>query len=70
MRAALDHFGVDAGHCALVGDTAADVGAARAAGVRAILVPNEATLVEEIEHAPEVARSLAAAVQMLIGGHA
>lgn len=70
VHAALEHFGADAGRCVLVGDTAADVGAARAAGVRAILVPNEATRVEEIERTPEVAPTLAAAVHMVIGGDA
>ncbi len=65
---ALRHFGVRPEHAALIGDTRADIDAARAAGIRAILVPNPATRIEEIETAPAVAPTLDAAVCMLIGG--
>jgi beta-phosphoglucomutase-like phosphatase (HAD superfamily) len=53
--------------CTLIGDIGADVDAARAAGARAILVPGPATLSEEIESAPEVAPSLDAAVDLILG---
>jgi D-glycero-D-manno-heptose 1,7-bisphosphate phosphatase len=51
--------------CALIGDTAADLAAARAAGVRAVLVPNAATLRAEISAAAEVDVDLEAAVRRL-----
>jgi D-glycero-D-manno-heptose 1,7-bisphosphate phosphatase len=53
--------------CVLVGDTGADVGAALAAGVRAILVPNSATRSEEVHAAPEIARDLDAAALRALG---
>lgn len=67
MRAA-EALGVAPSECALIGDTAADVGAAIAAGARAILVPNDVTRREEIAEAPEVASDLEAAVARLLGG--
>jgi HAD superfamily hydrolase (TIGR01662 family) len=67
VERALRHLAVPPQRCALVGDTEADVEAARAAGVRAVLVPNGATRVEEIERAPDVAPTLDAAARMLIG---
>jgi histidinol-phosphate phosphatase family protein len=67
LRAA-DALGVAPTECALVGDTGADVAAARAAGVRAVLVPNAVTRRDEIVAAPEVAHDLGAAVDLLLGG--
>jgi len=52
--------------CALIGDTGADVAAARAAGVRAILVPTAVTRRDEIAAAPEVAPDLLAATSRLL----
>ena len=69
LRAALA-LGVEPSECALIGDTGADVGAALAAGARGVLVPNARTRAEEIARAPEVARDLAAAVDLLLGGGA
>jgi hypothetical protein len=43
------------------------VQAARAAGARGILVPTPVTRPDEIAEAPEVATSLAAAVDLLLG---
>ena len=43
VLAAADALGVDPADCALVGDIGADVGAAAAAGARAVLVPTPVT---------------------------
>ena len=64
---AAEALGVAPADCALVGDTGADVAAARAAGARGVLVPNAVTRREEIEAASEVACDLAAAVDLLLG---
>jgi histidinol-phosphate phosphatase family protein len=53
--------------CVLVGDTGADVGAALAAHVRPILVPNRATRSDEVHAAPEVARDLDSAALRALG---
>ena len=60
-------LGVAPGECAVIGDTGADVEAARAAGARGVLVPNAGTRPEEIAAAPEVAADLPAAVALLLG---
>lgn len=39
LRFAADHFGVDSSECLMVGDSANDVKAARAAGFRVVVVP-------------------------------
>jgi HAD superfamily hydrolase (TIGR01662 family) len=59
---------VDPVRCAMVGDIGADVEAARAAGMRGILVPTARTRAEEVAAAPEVARSFADAVDRLLAG--
>jgi histidinol-phosphate phosphatase family protein len=64
--AAARALGVDPAACAVIGDTAADVGAARAVGARAVLVPNPVTRQEEVLRAPEVAVDLEAAVALLL----
>jgi histidinol-phosphate phosphatase family protein len=64
--AAASALGVDPAACAVIGDTAADLGAARAVGARGVLVPNPVTRPEEVEGAPEVAADLAAAVALLL----
>ena len=61
-------LGVRASRCAVVGDIGSDVEAARAAGARAVLVPTTKTRREEIVAAPEVARDLPEAVELLLGG--
>jgi HAD superfamily hydrolase (TIGR01662 family) len=66
LRAA-EELGVDPRRCAVVGDIGADVEAARAAGARGVLVPTSATRPEEVRAAPEVAPTLAAAVDLLLG---
>jgi histidinol-phosphate phosphatase family protein len=60
-------LGVEPARCVVVGDIGSDVGAAQAAGARAILVPTAVTRPEEIAAAPEVAPDLGAAVGRLLG---
>lgn len=60
--------GAPAGECVVVGDIEADLEAARRAGARAILVPNEATRPDEILRAPVVAADLAQATDMILAG--
>ena len=61
-------LGVAPEHTLLLGDVGSDVGAARAGGVVAILVPTAATRADEIAAAPRVAPSLAAAVDDVLAG--
>jgi histidinol-phosphate phosphatase family protein len=67
VLAAAARLGVAPVRCALIGDIGADVEAARAAGARAVLVPNERTREEEVAAAPETAATLEEAVDMLLG---
>ena len=74
VLAAAAQLGVAPADCALVGDIGADVGAALAAGARAVLVPTPVTRAEEVEAAraagvPVVA-DLLAAVDLLLGDRA
>ncbi len=64
LRAA-GELGVLPAECAVVGDIGADVGAAVAAGARAVLVPTPETRAEEVAAAPRVAADLAEAVRLL-----
>ncbi|MGH1561698.1 HAD-IIIA family hydrolase [Mumia sp. DW29H23] len=52
--------------CVVIGDIGADVDAARAAGARGILVPNDATRPEEVAAAPFVRPDLRSAVEAVI----
>ena len=61
-------LGVDAADVVVIGDIGADIEAARAAGARAVLVPNGKTLAEEVVAAPAVAPDLARAVELVLGG--
>jgi histidinol-phosphate phosphatase family protein len=70
VRRAAAALGVAPERCVVVGDIAADVGAARAAGARAILVPTPATRTEEIAEAPELAPDLRAIADLLLGAAA
>ena len=54
--------------CVVVGDSAADMGAARAAGARALLVPTAATTPEAHTAAGAVAADLSAAVDLILAG--
>jgi histidinol-phosphate phosphatase family protein len=60
-------LGVRPEDCVVIGDTGADIEAALAAGARGVLVPNAVTRAEEIARAPEVASTLHAAVQRVLG---
>jgi HAD superfamily hydrolase (TIGR01662 family) len=62
---AADKLGVPPARCAVIGDVGADVEAARNAGARAILVPTDRTRLEEVAAAPERARDLTHAVELL-----
>ena len=66
LLAAARAVGADPRRCALIGDIGADVDAARAAGMRGVLVPTEITRAEEIAAAPETAPSFTVAVERLL----
>lgn len=61
-----ERLGVAPQRCAVIGDIAADVEAAEAAGAWGILVPTERTLPAEVEAAPHVAADFAAAVDLIL----
>nr|WP_235023692.1 HAD family hydrolase [Streptomyces sp. WAC05374] len=61
-------LGVRPGDCVVIGDIGSDMGAARAAGAGAILVPTARTLPEEVAAAPRVCRDLPDAARLLLGG--
>lgn len=64
-------LGVDPADCIVIGDIAADLGAAAAAGARAVLVPNEMTRPEEVAEARRsaaVAPDLLSAVSLILSG--
>lgn len=67
LRSAAE-LGVDPADVLVIGDIGADVGAAQAAGARAVLVPTPATRPEEVAAAPQVAGSLGDAVALALGG--
>ncbi|MFD3448604.1 D-glycero-alpha-D-manno-heptose-1,7-bisphosphate 7-phosphatase [Microbacteriaceae bacterium 4G12] len=58
-------LGVELTSVAVIGDIGADMGAARAAGARGVLVPTVVTLPEEVRDAELVATDLAGAVALL-----
>lgn len=66
LLAAARKLNVPASQCVFIGDIGSDVEAARAAGVRPILVPTQVTRPEEIGSAGEVAESLEAAVDRVL----
>jgi histidinol-phosphate phosphatase family protein len=66
LRAA-ERLGVDPRDCAVIGDIGADMEAAAAAGARGVLVPTPQTLPGEVAAAPERARDLRGAVDLLLG---
>ncbi|MFH8802034.1 D-glycero-alpha-D-manno-heptose-1,7-bisphosphate 7-phosphatase [Streptomyces sp. NPDC017936] len=59
-------LGVAPRDCVVIGDIAADVLAARAAGARGVLVPNAATLPREVASAPLTAPDLPTAVRLVL----
>ncbi|HEY8543635.1 MAG TPA: HAD-IIIA family hydrolase [Acidimicrobiales bacterium] len=66
IEAAARRLGVPPARCAVVGDTAADLAAAEAAGAWGILVPNAQTLPEEVAAAAHVAPTFGAAVDLVL----
>lgn len=69
VQAAAARLGVDPAACVVVGDIGADVGAARAAGARSILVPTDVTRPEEIDDADVVALDLEHALDTIVAWH-
>ena len=70
VLAAAAALGLDPQSCVVIGDIGADVGAALAAGARAVLVPTPLTRPEEVAHArtrAAVATDLRAAVSLALG---
>lgn len=63
-------LGVDPRDVVVIGDISADVGAAHAAGARAVLAPTPITRREEVRAAGAVAADLPEAVRMALGGEA
>lgn len=68
LRAALDRLGVAPADAVFIGDIGADVGAARAAGARSVLVPTAATLDVELADAPVTCADLPTAVGLFLPG--
>jgi HAD superfamily hydrolase (TIGR01662 family) len=68
VLAAAERLGVAPQDVAVVGDIGADVGAAQAAGARAIIVPTDLTRPDEVATAPAVAPDLDQAVSMVLSG--
>jgi D-glycero-D-manno-heptose 1,7-bisphosphate phosphatase len=69
VLAAAAVLGVDPTECVVIGDIGADVGAALAAGARAVLVPTPVTRADEVAHAREhamVATDLRQAVALAV----
>ncbi|HZB51547.1 MAG TPA: HAD family hydrolase, partial [Mycobacteriales bacterium] len=70
VLAAAAELGVPADRCVVIGDIGADLGAARSAGARGVLVPTAVTRPEEVAAAPEVAPDLLTAVELALAGAA
>lgn len=68
VKAACAELDVDPVRCVVIGDIAADVEAAAAAGATGILVPTPVTRRSEVAAAPHVAPTLADAVADVLGG--
>ncbi|HXV04776.1 MAG TPA: HAD-IIIA family hydrolase [Solirubrobacterales bacterium] len=66
VLAAAERLGVEPERCAVIGDIAADVQAAQAAGAAAVLVPTPRTEEEDVRMAPRAAPSIEAAVNRLL----
>ncbi|MFC9909734.1 D-glycero-alpha-D-manno-heptose-1,7-bisphosphate 7-phosphatase [Streptomyces sp. NPDC059862] len=66
VLAACARLGVPVERTVVIGDTEADVAAARAAGARGVLVPTPTTLREETERAEATAPDLLTAVRLVL----
>jgi histidinol-phosphate phosphatase family protein len=68
---AADALGVATADCVLIGDIAADLGAANAAGAASVLVPTEMTRTDEVERARDrrtLAPDLTSAIDLVLSG--
>ncbi|MDT0277411.1 HAD-IIIA family hydrolase [Blastococcus goldschmidtiae] len=68
VKAACAELDVDPARCVVIGDIAADVDAAAAAGAAGIMVPTPVTRTSEVAAAAHVAPTLTAAVDDVLGG--
>jgi histidinol-phosphate phosphatase family protein len=68
VTAAAAALGVPTASCAVIGDIGSDLGAAKAAGARSVLVPTRVTKAGEIASAPVVASDLLSAVDLVMAG--
>jgi D-glycero-D-manno-heptose 1,7-bisphosphate phosphatase len=68
VHQAAQQLGVSPAGCVVIGDIGADMGSARAAGARAILVPTRQTRPEEVRAAPRSAPTLTDAVDVVLTG--
>ncbi len=68
VKTACAELGVDPARCVVIGDIAADVEAAAAAGAVGIMVPTPVTRKAEVEAAPHVAGTLTGAVDDVLAG--
>lgn len=68
VRQAARRLGVAPEACVVIGDIGADIGSARAAGARAILVPTSETRPDEVQSAPQRAKTLIDAVDIVLAG--
>jgi len=68
VHQAAQRLGVPPTGCVVIGDIAADMGSARAAGARAILVPTAKTRPDEVRAAPQWAPTLTDAVDVVLAG--
>ncbi len=68
VKAACAELGVDPARCVVIGDIAADVEAAAAAGAVGIMVPTPVTRRAEVDAAPHVAQTLTGAVDDVLAG--
>ncbi|HSL35962.1 MAG TPA: HAD-IIIA family hydrolase [Arthrobacter sp.] len=66
IRRACRRLGIAPEEAAYIGDIGSDIEAARAAGVRGVMVPTALTLPAEVDAAPEVAADLRSAVLLLL----
>lgn len=63
-------LGIDPAEAVVIGDIGSDLGAARAAGARGVLVPTDVTRIEEIRAAELVAADLGEAVDLVLAAAA
>jgi HAD superfamily hydrolase (TIGR01662 family) len=66
VLAAARELGVPTAEVVVIGDIGSDLGAARAAGARGVLVPTPVTRREEVEQATLTANTLAEAVSLIL----